>query len=108
MINRPLILSEDDRTATMDGYERHWAREFRYEGDRQRYLARGLNPEWLYHTTQPDETRTEYAGDTLKVGAIRHGSEITLGETYEGFAAFAHYPDALFATIVGLLAISCE
>jgi RHS repeat-associated protein len=64
LINR--WLNPDSCDATMTGYERKWAREFRYDGDRQRYLSRELDPVTLYPVCQSGSL-TDYAGDTPMV-----------------------------------------
>jgi RHS repeat-associated protein len=50
----------------MRGYERTWAPELRYDGDRQRYLSRQLDPVTLY-PAYLDGTWTDYAGNTPMV-----------------------------------------
>jgi RHS repeat-associated protein len=68
--HRALIIKEMGTTATdcsgVSGFRRNWAREFRYDGNRQRYLERVLDPVHL-GVNIANDVWTDYVGDSPMV-----------------------------------------
>ncbi len=58
-----------DGCADVSSVERLWAREFRYDGPRQRYLARELDPDTLEPIVTAD-VWTDYLGDVAVLGFL--------------------------------------